>query len=185
MEAIAAAASIAGIITLAAQAIDGLQKLHIFFTDVSTASRTVARLLSDINSLIGVLHNIDTVLNQAEAQSRNQNFAQLDIKLEDCAKDVVIWLTTAKALRPGGDKGGRAWMRRAKLAGKGEIISRIREEIGRHRQALCLSLAVFGRLVVPVFYYTSFWVKWFYMCCAWSIFLGDGLRRVDTDVQNN
>ena len=150
MEAVAAAASIAGIITLAAQAIDGLQKLHTFLADISTASRTIARLLSDINSLISVLNNIDHVLNQAETQRRNQNFASLDIKLEDCTKDVTAWLATAKALRPGGEKGGRAWVRRAKLAGKGEIVSRIREEIGRHKQALCLSLAVFGRLVIPI-----------------------------------
>ena len=148
MEAVAAAASIAGIITLAAQAIDGLQKLHTFLADISTASKTIARLLSDINSLIGVLNNIDHVLNQAETQRRNQNFASLDIKLEDCIKDVTAWLATAKALRPGGEKGGRAWVRRAKLAGKGEIVSRTREEIGRHKQALCLSLAVFGRLVI-------------------------------------
>ena len=148
MEAIAAAASIAGIITLAAQAIEGLQTLHSFFAEISTVSKTVSRLLSDINSLITVLHNIDGVLHQVERQRKNQNFAQLDIKVEDCSKDVKLWLETAKELRLGGEKGGRAWVRRAKLAVKGEIVGRIREEIGRHRQALCLSLAVFGRLVV-------------------------------------
>lgn len=148
MEAIAAAASIAGIITVAAQAIDGLQTLHNFFTDISSASKTVSRLLSDINSLIAVLHNIDNVLHQVERQREDQNFAQLDIKVDDCTKDVKIWLETAKDLRPAGDKGGRAWVRRARLAAKGEVVGRIREEIGRHKQALCLSLAVFGRSVV-------------------------------------
>lgn len=148
MEAIAAAASIAGIITLAAQAIDGLQKLHSFFADISTASKTVSRLLSDINSLITVLHDIDGVLHQVERQRENQNFAQLDIKVDDCSKDVKSWLEIAKDLRSGGEKGGRAWVRRARLAVKAEVVSRIREEIGRHRQALCLSLAVFGRLVI-------------------------------------
>ena len=148
MEAIAAAASIAGIITLAAQAIEGLQKLHSFFADISTASKTVSRLLSDINSLITVLHNIDGVLHQVERQRENQNFAQLDIKVDDCSKDVKSWLETAKDLRSGGERGGRAWVRRARLAVKGEVVSRIRDEIGRHRQALCLSLAVFGRLVM-------------------------------------
>ena len=148
MEAIAAAASIAGIITLAAQAVEGLQTLHLFFAEISTASKTVSRLLSDINSLITVLHNIDGVLHQVERQRKNQNFAQLDIKVEDCSKDVKVWLETAKELRSGGEKGGRAWVRRAKLAVKGEVVDRIREEIGRHMQALCLSLAVFGRLVM-------------------------------------
>jgi len=151
MEAVAAAASIAGIITLAAQAIDGLQKLHSFFIDISTTSKTISRSLSDINSLISILHNIDNVLNQAETQRQNQNFASLDIKVDDCTRDVKGWLEIAKALRPGGEKGGRTLLRRARLAGKVEVVARIREEIGRHRQALCLSLAVFGRLVIFLF----------------------------------
>ena len=158
MEAIAAAASIAGIITLAAQAIEGLQTLHSFFADISTASKIVSRLLSDINSLITVLHNIDGVLHQVERQRKNQNFAQLDIKVEDCSKDVKGWLKTAKELRSGGERGGRAWVRRARLAVKSEVVGRIREEIGRHRQALCLSLAVFGRLVVFSLLIVSFTV---------------------------
>lgn len=151
MEAVAAFASIAGIITLAAQSIDGLQKLQSFFVEISTASKTISRLLSDINSLIGVLHNIDYVLNHVETRRKNQNFASLDIKLEDCTKDVKIWLETAQALRPGGEKGRRAWVRRARFAAKAEVVGRIREEVGRHRQALCLSLSVFGRLVTSPF----------------------------------
>ena len=158
MEAVAAAASIAGIITLAAQAIEGLQTLHSFFTDISTASKIVSRLLSDINSLITVLHNIDGVLHQVERQRKNQNFAQLDIKVEDCFKDVKGWLEIAKELRSGGERGGRAWVRRARLAVKSEVVGRIREEIGRHRQALCLSLAVFGRLVMFSLLIVSFTV---------------------------
>lgn len=106
MEAVAAAASIAGIITLAAQAIDGLQTLHSFFLDISTASKIISRLLSDINSLINVLRNIDNVLSHVETQRQNQNFASLDIKIEDCTKDVKGWLEIAKALRPGSEKGG-------------------------------------------------------------------------------
>ena len=150
MEAVAAAASIAGIITLAAQAIDGLHQLHTFFTEISTASKTISRLLSDINSLITTLTNIDDVLSHVELQRQNRNFALLDIKLEDCRRDVGLWLETAKTLRPGGEKGGRALVRRVRFAAKGEVVGRIREEIGRHRQALGLSLSVFGRLVFSI-----------------------------------
>lgn len=157
MEAVAAAASIAGIITLAAQAIEGLQRLHTFFTEISTASKTISRLLSDINSLINTLTNIDDVLSHVELQRQNQNFASLDIKLEDCSKDVGLWLETAKALRPGGEKGGRALVRRVRFAAKGEVVGRIREEIGRHRQALGLSLSVFGRLVISLIFLYRFY----------------------------
>ncbi|CAF9926284.1 MAG: hypothetical protein ALECFALPRED_003406 [Alectoria fallacina] len=147
MEAVAAAASIAGIITVVGQSIDGLIKFSDFFSDISSASKTISRLLNDINSLIQVLENIGNVLEQARARRKNQNFASLDIKLEDCAKDVQIWLATARLLRPGSDSGGKAWLRKFRLAVNNTAIQTIREEIGKHRQTLCLSLAVFGRTI--------------------------------------
>lgn len=145
MEAIAAASSIAGIITVVGQSIDGLIKFSDFFSDISSASKTISRLLNDINSLIEVLENIGRVLEQARARRRHQNFSSLDIKLEDCAKDVQVWLATARLLRPGSDSGGKAWLKKFRLAVNNTAIQTIRDEIGRHKQTLCLSLAVFGR----------------------------------------
>lgn len=148
MEAIAAAASIAGIITVVGQSIDGLIRFSHFFSDVSSASKTITRLLNDINSLIRVLEDIRDVLEQARARQREQNLAALDIKLEDCAKDVQVWLATARLLRPGSDSGGKAWLRKFRLAVNSTAIQTIREEIGRHKQTLSLSLAVFGRYII-------------------------------------
>ena len=148
MEAVAAAASIAGIITVVGQSIDGLIRFSDFFSDVSSASKTISRLLNDINSLIRVLEDIRDVLEQARARQRDQNLASLDIKLEDCAKDVQIWLATARLLRPGSDSGGKAWLKKFRLAVNSTAIQTIREEIGRHKQTLCLSLEVFGRYII-------------------------------------
>lgn len=145
MEAVAAASSIAGIITVVGQSIDGLVKFSDFFTDISSASKTISRLLNDINSLIQVLENIGHVLEQAQARRKDKNFASLDIKLEDCDKDVQTWLATARLLRPGSDSGGKAWLRKFRVAVNNTAIQTIRDEIGRHKQTLCLSLAVFGR----------------------------------------
>ena len=145
MEAVAAAASVAGIITVVGQSIDGLIKFSDFFSDISSASKTISRLLNDINSLIQVLENISNVLERARARGRGQNFALLDIKLADCAKDVEVWLATARLLRPSSDSGGKAWLRKFRLAVNNTAIQTIRDEIGRHKQSLSLSLAVFGR----------------------------------------
>lgn len=145
MEAVAAAASIAGILTVVGQSIDGLTKFGDFFSDISSASKTISRLLKDINSLIQVLEYISDVLERARAQKQRQNFASLDIKIGDCAKDVQTWLATARLLRPGSDSGGKAWLRKFRLAVNNTAIQTIRDEIGRHNQTLCLSLAVFGR----------------------------------------
>ena len=148
MEAVAAAASIAGIITVVGQSIDGLIRFSDFFSDVSSAFKTISRLLNDINSLIRVLEDIRVVLEQARARQKDQNLASLDIKLEDCAKDVQIWLATARLLRPGSDSGGKAWLKKFRLAVNSTAIQTIREEIGRHKQTLCLSLEVFGRYII-------------------------------------
>ncbi len=145
MEAVAAAASIAGIITVVGQSIDGLIKFSDFFSDISSASKTISRLLADINSLIQVLEDIGDVLERARARRRDKNLAALDIKLADCAKDVQVWLATARLLRPSSDSGGKALLRKFRLAVNNTAIQTIREEIGRHKQTLCLSLAVFGR----------------------------------------
>ena len=147
MEAVAAVASIAGIITVVGQSIDGLIRFSDFFSDLSSASKTINRLLDDINSLIQVLRDIGDVLEQAEARRRDQNFASLDVKVEDCAKDVQIWLATARVLRPASNSGGKAWLKKFRLAVNNTAIQTIREEIGTHRQTLCLSLAVFGRYI--------------------------------------
>ncbi len=147
MEAVAAAASIAGIVTVVGQSIDGLIKFSDFFSDFSSASKTISRLLDDINSLIQVLRDIGDVLERAEARRSDQNFALLDIKLEDCAKDVQIWLATARILRPASNTGGKAWLKKFRLAVNNTAIQTIRGEIGKHNQTLCLSLAVFGRYI--------------------------------------
>ena len=147
MEAVAAAASIAGIITVVGQSIDGLIKFSDFFSDISSASKTIGRLLADINSLIQVLEDIGDVLERAQARRRDKNLAALDIKLADCAKDVQVWLATARLLRPSSDSGGKALLRKFRLAVNNTAIQTIREEIGRHKQTLCLSLAVFGRYI--------------------------------------
>ncbi|KAL9637259.1 MAG: hypothetical protein Q9164_002304 [Protoblastenia rupestris] len=147
MEAVAAAASIAGIVTLVFHSIDGLIKFKELFADVSAASRTITRLLKDIDSLIQTLENVRDVLEQFEAQKKEKNFASLDLKVADCSRDVHVWIATARIIRPADEHGSKAWLKRFRLVVNSNAIETIREEIGRHRQALCLSLAVLGRTI--------------------------------------
>ena len=174
MEAVAAAASIAGIIAVVGQSIDGLVKFSDFFSDISSASKTISRLLNDINSLIQVLEDIGDVLERARARRNYQNFASLDIKLEDCAKDVQIWLATARLLRPASDSGGKAWLRKFRLAVNNTAIRTIREEIARHKQTLCLSIEVFGRYMIFLLSRLR----------NMSLSIDSGLRTIDIDTSN-
>ncbi|KAG8531405.1 uncharacterized protein KY384_003034 [Bacidia gigantensis] len=147
MEAVAAAASIAGIITLVLQSVDGLIKFKEIMSDSAFASKQINGLLGDINSLIQVLNNVRDVLEQFEAQKKNKNFAQLDIKLADCSKDIHVWLSTAKLLRPSSESGGKALLKKFRLAMNKDAIQAIKTEINRHRQVMLLSLAILGRTI--------------------------------------
>ena len=145
MEAVAAAAGIAGIVTLVFQCIDGLNRFKELFSDASSASGIISRLLDDINSLISVLENVREILEKYDAQKKEKNFASLDIKVSDCSKDIQIWLSTARLLRPSAEHGGKAWLMKFRLAVNKDAIQTIRDEIGRHRQIINLSLSVLGR----------------------------------------
>ena len=145
MEAVAAAASVAGIITLVFQSIDGLNRFKELVSDASSASKIISRLLDDINSLILVLENVRHILERYDAQKKEKNFASLDVKVSDCSKDIQIWLSTARILCPSAEHGGKAWLKKIRLAVNKDVVQTIRDEIGRHRQIINLSLSVLGR----------------------------------------
>jgi predicted glycosyltransferase involved in capsule biosynthesis len=62
MEALGAAASIAGILSLAGQSINGIVKLRVFIKDTKSASKTVDSFLSDVDAFEGSLTQIQELL---------------------------------------------------------------------------------------------------------------------------
>jgi len=62
MEALGAAASIAGVPSLDGQTVDGIPKLQNFFKDVSSTSRTIERFLRDISLLIKTIKDVRSLL---------------------------------------------------------------------------------------------------------------------------
>ncbi len=62
MKAVAAAASIAGILTLAAQSISGVQRLRQFSSNVASASKTAQRFVYDLDLLLQVLQDVKILL---------------------------------------------------------------------------------------------------------------------------
>jgi hypothetical protein len=100
MEAVAAASSIAGLVSLAGQALEGILKLRGFFKDCASASKTVDRFLRDLNSLIQTLEDVKSLVPRLEkvASSTFNNktmITSLQIQLEDCSKDVYEWVRIA------------------------------------------------------------------------------------------
>ena len=150
MEALAATSSIAAILGLVGHSIEGIVKLRSLFADVASASQTISRFLNDLNVLLQNLHEIENIIakireTETPSGSLMVDVASLNVQLEDCNKDIFIWLQTARDLRPAGDGGRRAWFKKFWISINQASVKHIREEAARHSHALELSLAILGR----------------------------------------
>ena len=149
MEVVSAAASIAGILSLAGQSINGIIQLRGFFSDIASASRTIERFLRDISSLLRVLHDVEHLFSQLSTSEfdgiTRTNSASLQVELEDCQKDVFQWLRLARDLRPASNRGRKSWFKRFWIGVSQAAVNDIRVELGRHRHAIQLNLTVIGR----------------------------------------
>lgn len=144
MEVVAATASVAGILTLVGQTISGVKKLSDFYSDVSTASRTACHLLRDVNALLKVLFDIQTLAGRLPTIFDDLQIASLRILLEDCSQDVQRWILAVIETYPVPKSGTKAYLRKIKIGMNKKKIEDIRIEIDRNRQALTISLAVLG-----------------------------------------
>jgi UDP-N-acetylglucosamine enolpyruvyl transferase len=151
MEGLAAGASVTGVLSLAGQTVEGIVKLHAFFKDVSSASRTIDRFLQAINQLIKLISDVKNLLERV-AESPIQigsdfKIAALKIQLEDCSRDVYKWLKLAKDHHPGFSTGTKAGFKKFWVAvNKGEVGC-ISEDIREHRDGIVASLSVLGKSV--------------------------------------
>jgi hypothetical protein len=153
MDGLAAASSVAGVLSLAGYTIDGIVRLHDFFKDVSSASRTIEIFLKSINSLIKLMEDVKTLLESLAERGtlpgvdigEGMKIAALQIQLEDCSKDVYIWLNLARQHHPGFCTGSRAGFRKFWVAVKKTSVRGIIEDIREHRHGILASLSVLGR----------------------------------------
>ncbi|MCJ1432007.1 hypothetical protein MMC27_001363 [Xylographa pallens] len=149
MDVLSVASSIAGILSIVGQSIAGIVKLKQLFSDISTASKTIGTFLRDINSLLRVLNDVESLLSQLGTRvysgAIDVSTASLQIELEDCLKDVFTWLRVADGLRPPCDLGAQVWFKKVWVAINQNSVKGIREDIGRHKQALQVNLALIGR----------------------------------------
>lgn len=145
MEAVAATAGVAGILTLVGQSIEGIINLRDFYSKLSSASRTVDRFIHDINALLHTLYGTESLLSKWPKDQTDVSITSLHIQLEECSKDLSQWLATAQAMRPATSRGGKSWFKNFWNAVNKSAVKDIRADISRHRQAINTSLALIGR----------------------------------------
>lgn len=147
MEAIAAASSVCGILSLLGQSIDGVSKLRGFLLNVSSTSRHVSLFLYDINCLLEALHAAKQLVEKLPEDYQDSRTTALQIQLDFCTTDVHRLLESASSLRPASEVGAKAWILKFWNAINKDVLRNAREELERHRQAIELSLTVLGRYV--------------------------------------
>jgi hypothetical protein len=102
MEALGVAASIVGIVSIAIQGIDSIQKLRDFCHDFSTinqASREFQKQLVYLDSILKEVRKVCSQLEDANYTKKNDfNLATLLIQVEDCTADLSQWNAIADHL---------------------------------------------------------------------------------------
>lgn len=145
MEIVAAVSSVAGILSLVSQGIEGASKLKDLFSNISRASITIDRFLHDIDSLLQALQAARDLVKELPTNFGGSQVTSLRIELQYCTKDVYRLLDIASSLRPISVVGAKAWFQRFWTAVNKNLLVDAREELERHKQAINLSLVVLGR----------------------------------------
>ncbi len=98
METLGAAASVAGLLSLAGQAITGIIRLRAFVKDIQAAPRMVNAFLRDVDAFEGSLVQIRQLLSQLQNQrpdlAQELGLDTLQTQLTSCSDDIEQWLMT-------------------------------------------------------------------------------------------
>lgn len=149
MEVVAAFASIAGIISLAGQAVNGIIVLRGFFQSCASESHSIERFLKRLNDLIQILEHAKDLMTKLRTASPKivpeSILASLQIQLDDCNKDIYRWLAIAKACLPASNTGTKAAFKKFLVALERQRITDIYVEISVHKDNIMTKLSVIGR----------------------------------------
>lgn len=154
MEAVAAAASVAGIVALSGECLNAILKIRNFYSGVTRASKDIDSFIRKIDSLSKVLEGVKEIcasIESTEPSSRPSfNIAGLQIQVEDCAKDLNRWLKIGQKLHPtkwpeGPERGTAATFRKFKAAADKSSVKSMQEQLVSSERGINSCLAVIGR----------------------------------------
>ena len=107
MEAVAAAASLAGLITLVGQGLKGVVQLKEFFSNCSSTQLSAAHLGREVDSLHSVLKDVAEFLSKAPKECQDLCVGSLETQVSECSKDVSKWLEFISPRRDHSTEEGR------------------------------------------------------------------------------
>ncbi|EXF79572.1 hypothetical protein CFIO01_03689 [Colletotrichum fioriniae PJ7] len=144
MEAVSAAASVAGLLSVAGHVLNGLVKLNAFIQDMKEADGRAQRLTTEARLLTKTLTDFKSLLNTLDektlAESRlfwEQYFNTFSSRLEDCVRDLDAWTDT---YQPDGPSSKRRKIMDGLSNKRGREISGMESKLARHRSQIVLDL---------------------------------------------
>jgi hypothetical protein len=151
MEALGAAASVAGILSLVGQSIDGIIKLRGFVKDVKNSPKTLGTFLHNVDSFHTSLSQIQQLLNQLPEEqpiaTTQLDLQTLNWQLEACAGDIKQWLDLSRMLDLKSSSAIEAFFKKLRVAANKDGFSEFHNQIARHQRGLNISLSVLGPYV--------------------------------------
>jgi hypothetical protein len=150
MEAVAATASIVGILGFVGHSVSGLAKLQAFFDKYERAPSLAKKLRKDISGLETTLLEVQEVIktfqkahNEENSHGIEMSTGSLDQQVKLCSEDIDQWVKITKDLNPKTKTGFRMFFKRVKVALSGvEMFQAFTDDIVKHRQSIGSSLAV-------------------------------------------
>ncbi|KAK1708286.1 hypothetical protein BDP67DRAFT_525454 [Colletotrichum lupini] len=145
MEAVSAAASVAGLLSVAGHVLNGLVKLNAFIQDLKEADARAQRLTAEAHLLSQTLIDFKSLLNKLDEKALDgsrllwvQQFATFSSRLEDCVRDLDTW---TESYRP---EDGPSSKRQKIIEGisnkRSREISEMESKLARHRSQIVLDM---------------------------------------------
>ena len=143
------ASSVAGILSLVGQSIDGIIKLRGFVKDVKNSQTTVNSFVRDVDSFEGSLWQIEKLIVQLPQEQpvvkEQIDLETLQWQLQGCQSDIKRWLDVANHLEPGSSRNAEAFFKKLRIAVNKDGFSEFHSQIARHQLGLNISLSILGQ----------------------------------------
>lgn len=145
-------ASVAGILGLVAQSINGIELLRQFVQNVRYATDTLSVFLERINEFQESLSQVQGLLVKLSAIQPNDTEARalqvLRSRVENCMLDIEKWLGSAANMDPGSSRGIESFFKKIRIARNKDGMGDFHIQVVTHQTALGMSLSVLGQYVV-------------------------------------
>lgn len=152
MEVVAGVSSVASLLGIVGQSIDGILKLRRFVYRISTASKTLSGFLQDIDSLKRTLTAVSDLIRQTPeewlADVEETNFISLVLQVDKCQDDIRQWVEDSAKLDPNSSRSVKAIFKKLRIAGDPGTFSEFHRKVANHQQGIQLSLGILGRCAV-------------------------------------